>query len=58
MGVNKTTDQIKIKIKISSQEPQASFKAQHQELKDTDVLNIFKINEESQNLDHWCFKGR
>ena len=47
MGVNKTTDQIKIKIKISSQEPQASFKAQHQEFKDTDVLNIFKINEES-----------
>ena len=54
MGINKTTDhiQIKIKIKISSQEPQASFKAQHQELKDTDIFNIFQITEESQNLDH------
>ena len=51
IGASKEGEYIQIKFKISNQETQASFKAQHQELKDTDVFNIFQITEESQNLD-------
>ena len=45
MGVPKTSDHIQIKIKMQnpSQEPSASAKAQNEDLKDMDVLCIFKI---------------
>ena len=39
-----------------SQKPPASSKAPNEVLKDMDVLCIFKINIESQYLDHWCIK--
>merc|ERR1711954_98339 len=50
MGVSKTSDHIKINIKISnpSQEPQVSSKAPNEDLKDMDVLCTFKIKIESQ----------
>ena len=53
MGVLKTTDHIKIKIKMpeSSQEPPASSKAPNGDLMDMDVLCTFKIKIESQNSD-------
>ena len=40
-----------------SQEPPASSKAQNQDVKDMDVLCTFKINIESQNLEHRYIKG-
>ena len=54
MGVSKTSDQIKIKIKmpISSQEPPASSEALIQALEDMDVLCTFKINLNCQYSDH------
>ena len=60
MGVSRTGDYIKIKIKIenSSQEPAASSKALGQELEDMDVLCTFKIKLENQNLEHGCIKDR
>ena len=53
MNVAKTSDHIKIKIKMSnpSQEPSVSSKAPYQDLKDMDVLCTFKIKIESQNLE-------
>ena len=44
MGVSKTSDHIKIHIKI----PQASSKAQNQDLKDMDGLCTFKIKLEAK----------
>ena len=51
MGVSKTSDHIKIKIKMPnpSQEPLASSKVPNEDLKDMDVLYTFKIKIESQN---------
>ena len=45
MGISKASDHIQIKIKTStpSQEPQASSKAQKQDLKDMDVLCTLNI---------------
>ena len=53
MGVSKTIDNIKIKIKITNpnQQPPVSSKAQNQDLKDRNVLCTFKIKLESQHLD-------
>ena len=53
MGVSKTSDHIKIKIKMPnpSQEPPTSSKAPNEDLKDMDVLCTFKIKIESQNLE-------
>ena len=50
MGVSKTSDYIKIKIKKPnlSQEPPASSKAAKKDLKDTNVLCTFKIKIENQ----------
>ena len=49
MGISKTSDHIRIKIKIPnpSQEPPVSSKAPNEELKDVDVLCTFKIKIES-----------
>ena len=54
MGLPRTTDQIKIKIKMPnpSQETPASSKAPNEDLTDMDVVFTFKIKIESQNLDH------
>ena len=51
MDVSKTSDHIQIKINIPnpSQKPQASSKATNQDLKDMDVLCVFKIEIENQN---------
>ena len=59
-GVLKTIDSIKIKIKLTttSQGPPATCKAQNQDSKDMDVLCIFKIKIESQNLDHGYIKDQ
>ena len=58
MGVPKTSDHIQIQIKMQnhSQEATISSKAPNQDLKDMDVLCIFKIKIESQNLENGCFK--
>ena len=58
MGVSKTSDHIKINIKIPnpSQEPPASSKAPNKDLMDMIVLCTFKIKIESQNLDHVYIK--
>ena len=60
MGVSKTSDHIEIKIKMlnPSQEPPVSSKAPNEDLKDMDVLCIFKIKVESQNIDHGCIKDQ
>ena len=52
MDKTKTSDHIQINIRKQnpSQEPPASSKAPYQDLKDMDVLCIFKINIESQKL--------
>ena len=54
MGKVKINYHIKNKIKIPnpSQEPQASSKAPNQDVKDKDVLCIFKIKLNSQNSEH------
>ena len=65
MGISKTNDHIQIRIKMPnpSQEPPASSIAKNQDLKDMDVLCIFKIKIESQNLeygitnDQWSLTG-
>ena len=58
MGVSKTSDHIKIKIKMPnpSQGHPASSIAPDEDLKDMDVLYTFKIMIESQNLDHGFIK--
>ena len=60
MGVSKTSDHIKIKIKMlnPNQELLASSKAPNEDLKDMDVFCTFKIKVESQNLDHRCIKDK
>ena len=60
MGMAMTSDHIQIKIKMSnlSQELPASSKTSNQGLKDVDVLCTFKINLQSQNLEHWCIKDQ
>ena len=52
-GVSKTSDHIKIKIKMPnlSQESPTSSKAPNEDLKDMDVLCTFKSKIESQNTD-------
>jgi len=54
MGVPKTSDPIKINIRIQnpSQEPSESSKAPHQDFKDIDVLCTLKTKIESQNLEY------
>ena len=56
MGVSKTTDPIKVKIKIPlpREEPPVSIKTTIQDFKDMSVLCTFKIKIKSQNLDHGC----
>ena len=58
LGVSKTSDHIRIKIKMPHlrQEPAVSSKAPNEDLKDTDVLCTFKIKIGSQNLDHGYIK--
>ena len=60
MGVSKTSDHIKIKIRMqnSSQEPPASSKAPYQDLEDMDVLYTFYIKIESQNQEQGCIKDQ
>ena len=60
MSVSKTSDYIKIKIKMlnPNQGPPASSKAPNEDLKDMDSFCIFKIMIESQNLDHDCIKDQ
>ena len=60
MGVSKTMDYIKIKIKIqnSTLEPPASSKAPNQDFKDMDVLCTLKIKIESQNSEYWRTKDQ
>ena len=66
MGVPKTSDPIKINIRIQnpSQEPSGSSKAPHQDFKDMDVLCTFNIKIESQNLvygstkDQWPYPNQ
>ena len=49
MGISKTSNHIQVKIKMSnpSKEHPASPKAPNEDLKDVDVLCIFKIKIES-----------
>ena len=60
MGISKTSNHIEIKKKMPSpsQEPPAASKAPNEDVKDVDVLCIFKIMIESQNLDHGCLKDQ
>ena len=60
MGMSKTSDHIKIKIKMPNpnQDPPASSKAPKEDLKDMDVLCTFKIKIESQKLDHGYIKDQ
>ena len=60
MIVPNTSDHnyIKIKIQNPSQETPASSKAPNEDLKDMDILCIFKIKKESQNSDHGCIKDK
>ena len=53
MDETKTSDHIQINIRVQNprQEPPASSKVPYQDLKDMDVLCIFKIKIESQNLE-------
>ena len=60
MGVSKTSDHIKIKIKMHdlSQETPAPIKAQNKDYKDIDVLCTLKIQMESQDLKHWFIEDQ
>ena len=60
MGVLKTNDHIKIKIKMHtpSQEPQASSEASNQDLEAMDILCTIKINLNSQYLNHGCINNQ
>ena len=60
MGVSKTSDNIKIKIKMPNpiHDPPASFKAPNEDLKETDVLCTLKTKIESQNSDHGFIKDQ
>ena len=59
-GCIKTNDHIQIKIKMPnpSQEPPASSKAPNEDLNDIYVLCTFKIEIESQNMDHGYIKDQ
>ena len=59
MGLPKTSDHMQIKIKMlnSSQEPLAPSNPQNKDLKDRDILCIFKIKVDSQSLDHGWLKN-
>ena len=58
LGISKTSDHIQIKIKITnpSQEHPAPTKAPNKDIKDMDILCNFKIQIESQSLEHGCTK--
>ena len=58
MGVSKTNDHIKIKIRMPnpSQEPSGPTKAPTQDLKYVDVLCNFKIQREIRNAPYGCIK--
>ena len=58
MGVTKINDLIGIKSKMPnpSQDPPMPSKGPNEDLKDMDVLCIFKIKIESQNSDHGSIK--
>ena len=60
MGVPKTSDHIQINIRMPnpSQEPPASSKVPHQDLKDMDDLCTFKIKIESQKSANGCTKDQ
>jgi len=60
IGVLKTSDHIKIKIKVPnpSQEPPASSKALNQDFKNMDILCTFKIKIEGKNSKHGCIKDK
>merc|ERR1711954_400695 len=53
-----TISKSRSRCQTPSQEPPASSKAPNQDLKDMEVLCTFKIEIESQNLDHGCFKNQ
>ena len=58
MGIEKTSDHIQVKIKMPNPSPEhpTSSKALNQDLKDFDVLCIFKIRIEGKNSEHGHFK--
>ena len=60
MGVSKTSDHIKIKVKMpnTSHEPPAPSKAPNQDLKETHVLYILKIMIKNTNLKEECIKDQ
>ena len=60
MGISKTIDYIKIKMKMPNlkQEPPAASKAPNEDLRDMDVLCTFKNKIESQNLDYGYIKDQ
>ena len=60
MGISKTSDHIRIKIKMPnpSQEPPVSSKAPNEDFMDMDVFCTLKIKLESQNFDFGCIKDQ
>ena len=60
MYVPKDSDNIQSRIEMPnpSQEPTVSSKAPNQDLKDMDVLCIFKIKIEIQTLENGCIKDQ
>ena len=60
MSILKISDHIQVKIKIQnpSQESAKSSKALSQNLRDWDVLWIFKIKRESKTSEHGCIKDQ
>ena len=60
MGVSKTSDDIRIKIKMpnASQKPPASLKAQNLDIKDMDVLCTSKNKIEHPNLEQGHIKDQ
>ena len=60
MGLSKTSDHVKIKIKMLtfSQEPAVSSKGPNQHLKDMDALCTVKFNLDSQYLNHCCINDQ
>ena len=60
MGVSKTSDHIKSKIKMPNprQEPPASSKAPTQDIKDMDVLCASKVKMENPNLEYGLAKDQ
>ena len=60
MDVSKTSGHIQIKMKMlnPNQEPQASTKAQNEDINDMDVFCNFKTKIGSQNSAHGCIKDQ